>query len=87
MLKYELEVFNKGRTEYYALIVTENSPLGPILRHGMKVLYERGVVAHLSSKWLGGGDTSMRDKTSSRKADLDISEWWGSLSVLDSTVG
>ena len=73
-LSEKLEVFNKGRTEYYALIVTENSPLGPILRHGMKVLYERGVVAHLSSKWLGGGDTSMRDKTSSRKSDLDISD-------------
>ena len=50
-----LALFDKGRAEWYGLIVTENSPLGPILQYGAKQLHERGVFDHLMAKWLGGG--------------------------------
>jgi hypothetical protein len=50
-----LAIFDKGRTEWYGLIVTENSPLGPILKYGANKLHERGVFDHLTAKWLGGG--------------------------------
>ena len=51
-----LDVFEKGRTEWYGLIVTENSPLGPMLQHGAKILHERGVFDYLKTRWLGGVD-------------------------------
>ena len=49
-----LSIFAKGRTEWYGLIVTENSPLGPMLKHGAKQMHERGVFDYLKAKWLGG---------------------------------
>ena len=49
-----LEIFYQGQTEYYGLIVTENSPLGPMLRHGTKLLFERGVLDNLKAMWIGG---------------------------------
>ena len=51
----KLKVFYKGPAQSYGMIVTENSPLGPILRHGTKVMFERGVFDYLRSRWLGGG--------------------------------
>ena len=51
-----LDVFEKGRTEWYGLIVTENSPLGPMLAHGAKKLNERGVFDYLKTRWLGRPD-------------------------------
>ena len=47
-----LTIFNKGRTEWYGIIVTENSPLGPMLEHGSKDMHERGVFSYLQRKWL-----------------------------------
>ena len=47
-----LTIFNKGRTEWYGIIVTENSPLGPMLAHGSKDMRERGVFNYLQKKWL-----------------------------------
>ena len=49
-----LEIFYKGQIEYYGLIVTENSPLGPMLQHGTKLLFERGVLDNLKAMWMGG---------------------------------
>ena len=49
-----LSIFAKGRTEWYGLIVTENSPLGPMLKHGAKQMHERGMFDYLKAKWLGG---------------------------------
>jgi len=51
-----LDVFEKGRTEWYGLIVTENSPLGPMLAHGAKKLHETGVFDYLKTRWLGRPD-------------------------------
>ena len=50
----DLEIFYKGRTEWYGLIVTENSPLGPMLEYGAKKMHERGVFHYLKAEWLGG---------------------------------
>ena len=52
-----LTIFNKGRTEWYGIIVTENSPLGPMLEHGSKHMHERGVFSYLQRKWLKACDT------------------------------
>ena len=35
------------------MIVSENSPLGPILNHGFRILCENGVVDMLDTKWKG----------------------------------
>ena len=45
----KLEVFHKGSSEYFNLIVPNNSPLGPILQHGTKVMFERGVFDYLKA--------------------------------------
>ena len=63
-----LEVFHRDRTEYYGLIVTENSPLGPMLRYGTKLLFERGILDNLKKMWLGG------DKTCRGSQDLSGSK-------------
>jgi len=51
-----LQVFQKGHNEYFGMIVTENSPLGPILQYGAKVMTERGTLDYLKTKWLGEDD-------------------------------
>ena len=33
-----IAIFDRGRTEWYGLIVTENSPLGPVLQYGAKIM-------------------------------------------------
>ena len=50
-----LEIFDKGHVEWYNLIVTENSPLGPMLKHGAKKMHEQGVFDPIKVKWVGGG--------------------------------
>ena len=72
----KLEVFYKGRSEYYSLIVTENSPLGPMLQHGTKVFFESGVIDHLSAKWLGRQNRirSSSENEASAKKSLDIND-------------
>lgn len=52
-----LTIFNKGRVEWYGMIVTENSPLGPMLQHGSKDMQERGLFSYLQQKWLKGCET------------------------------
>ena len=49
-----LTIFHKGRVEWYGMIVTENSPLGPMLQHGSKDMQERGLFNYLQQKWLKG---------------------------------
>lgn len=72
----KLEIFYKGQPEYYSLIVTENSPLCPILRHGTKILFESGVIDYLSAKWLGGENRLqfINAKESSAEKRLDIQD-------------
>ena len=55
-----LQVFQKGHNEYFGMIVTENSPLGPILQYGAKVMTERGTLDYLKTKWLGEDDIVYR---------------------------
>jgi len=38
-----LEVFDKTKKEYFNIIVTNNSPLGPVLKHGAGLLLEKGM--------------------------------------------
>jgi hypothetical protein len=70
----KLEVFYKGSSEYLNLIVSKNSPLGPILQHGSKIMFERGVFDYLNAKWLGKEkQTGMaRSVSSSEKTILNI---------------
>ena len=70
----KLDVFYKGSSEYFNLIVSNNSPLGPILQHGSKIMFERGVFDYLNAKWFGKGkQTRMaRGVSSSDKTVLNI---------------
>ena len=47
----KLEVFQREHFEPYAMIVTKNSPLGPILKYAAQIMQERGVFGHLKLKW------------------------------------
>ena len=38
------DAYVRGRSEHHNLIVTKNSPLGPILRYGSRLLLERGLL-------------------------------------------
>ena len=46
-------IFSKGEKRIETMIVTDNSPLGPILTHGCNKLLERGVIDILDEKWIG----------------------------------
>ena len=70
-----LTIFNKGRTEWYGMIVTENSPLGPMLQHGSKDMHERGVFNYLQRKWLKRCDTCRPlEDHSSAKTVLNLNQ-------------
>ena len=70
----KLDVFYKSSAEYFNLIVTKNSPLGPILQHGSNVMFERGMFDYLTAKWLGRGQTrsAPRSATSSDNTVLTM---------------
>ena len=70
-----LTIFNKGRSEWYGMIVTENSPLGPMLQHGSKDMHERGVFNYLQRKWLKRCDTCRPlEDHSSAKTVLNLNQ-------------
>ena len=71
-----LEVFYQGRAEWYGIIVTENSPLGPMMRYGAKILHERGVFDYLKAQWLGGEKTCRGSvhETSSSTAAITLNQ-------------
>ena len=49
--KEHFDVYVKDKLEYHNLIVTKNSPLGPILRYGSRIILERGLLADFKSTW------------------------------------
>ena len=49
--KEHFDAFVQGRAEYRNLIVTKNSPLGPILNYGTRLLLERGSTLSFKSSW------------------------------------
>lgn len=49
-----LGVFDKQKKEFYNLIVTQNSPLGPVLKYGAVHIYEKGLVNYIYKSYLGG---------------------------------
>ena len=65
-----LQVFQKGHNEYFGMIVTENSPLGPILQYGAKVMTERGTLDYLKTKWLGEDDIVHRSPADNVVLDM-----------------
>ena len=44
---------SKGDKQVENMIVTENSPLGPVLTFGCRVLLERGIIDILDNEWMG----------------------------------
>ena len=59
----------KGQKRIENMIVTDNSPLGPILTHGCNKLLERGVIDILDEKWIGKPVTS-ESKAGGAAADV-----------------
>ena len=49
--KENIDVYVREKAEYYNFIVPKNSPLGPILNHGTKLLFERGVLSNFKKSW------------------------------------
>ena len=49
--KEHFDVYARERTEYHNLIVNKNSPLGPILRYGSRLLLERGSGPNFKTSW------------------------------------
>ena len=73
-LQNKLKILYKDRVQYMGILITKNSPLGPILRHGTNNMFERGVLDYLAVKWLGRGrhEDSLRDTLSSSKIVLGM---------------
>ena len=49
--KEHFDAFVQGRAEYRNIIATKNSPLGPILNYGIRLLQERGSTPSFKSSW------------------------------------
>ena len=49
--KEHFDVYVRERAEYHNLIVNKNSPLGPILRFGSRLLLERGAGPDFRTSW------------------------------------
>ena len=49
--KEHFDAYVKGRVEHHNLIVTKNSPLGPMLKYGSRLLFERGLLPDFKSTW------------------------------------
>ena len=56
------------------MIVTENSPLGPMLRFGCESLIERGVIDILQRKWTGESTSSLRQRENASSKILSIGQ-------------
>jgi hypothetical protein len=46
-----LEIISVGIVEPRAMVTTKNSPLGPVLKHGVQIMLERGFIQRLKLKW------------------------------------
>ena len=46
-------LFAHGRWDYWNLMLHKNSPLTPVLKHGARVLREKGIEQQLHLKWIG----------------------------------
>ena len=47
----KLEIFQRDPFQPFAMIVTKNSPFGPVLKYAAEKMHERGVLRHLKLKW------------------------------------
>ena len=60
----KVKIFGRGRSSFYTLILTNNSPLGRVFSSATRELIERGVIDRINSNWL-------ERKKSSAIADLE----------------
>lgn len=49
-----LKAFDPGLPIYLHMILDKNSPLTPVMRHGVMVLRQTGILQHVDRKWFGG---------------------------------
>ena len=49
----DVYIFAREKPTYRNMVVTNNSPLGPILNFGVRLLVENGVMQHIDGRWLG----------------------------------
>ena len=49
----KLEIFLRNQFQPHALVVTKNSPFGPVLNYAARIMRERGVLRNLKLKWIG----------------------------------
>ena len=48
----KVKIFGRGRSSYYTLILTNNSPLAPVFSSSTRQLIEHGVIDRINAKWL-----------------------------------
>ena len=51
-----LKAFDQGLPFYLHMVTAKNSPLTPVLRHGIMVLRQAGILDHIDKKWFGTAD-------------------------------
>ena len=47
-----MKIFGRGRSSYYTLILTNNSPLAPVFSSSTRKLIENGVIDRINAKWV-----------------------------------
>ena len=47
-----VRIFGRGRTSYYTLITTNNSPLAPVFQSSTRMMIEQGVIDRINAKWI-----------------------------------
>ena len=65
---------SKGEKRVENMIVTENSPLGPILTFGCRLLLEKGIIDILDEEWMGKVVSSESNSGGSAASVLSIGQ-------------
>ena len=55
----KVKIFGRGRTSYYTLILTNNSPIGRVFSSSTRQLIERGITDRINTNWLERKKTSV----------------------------
>ena len=49
----KVKIFGNGNKQFYTLILTNNSPMGPIFQFACREMIEKGVKERISTQWIG----------------------------------